>query len=189
MRWFICTCLIAAICVPSLAEPAASKSPEKVEHPFMLWTREDAAKIRKTIRTEPWAKEAYRQMVSTKGRNEDFEDLFRYAVMNDSEAGQRQKKKLLRLINLPHPLGAAVQWRVLAYDVLYHDLTDPQRQALEKKFREYIRYAIKPGGTYDTSVYNNKSNYARYDGENGKYTRTNWLPNIIFPWKISANLM
>ncbi|MFW5841010.1 MAG: hypothetical protein ACOCZE_10550 [Planctomycetota bacterium] len=173
----------------SIAAASQAAEPQDVKHPYMLWTRQDAAKIRKTIETQPWAKQAYEQMVRTKGRNEDFEDLFRYLVMGEAEPGQRQKKKLLKLIDLPHPLGAGVQWRVLAYDVLYDELTPEQRTALEKKFRRYIEYAIKPGGTYDTSVYNNESNYARYDGENGRYTRTNWLPNIIFPWKISANLM
>ena len=93
------------------------------------------------------------------------------------------------MIASPHPLGAALEWRVPAYDLLYDELSAKQRVTIETKFREYIRYAIKPGGTYDTSIYNNERNYARYDGENGSCTRTNWLPNIIFPWKISANLM
>ena len=174
-----------------LAVPACSAAGEgtEAEHPFLLWTKQDLAAMRKTIEAEPWAREAYEQMLSDRGPGQEMRDLFRYAVMGDGEAGETEKKKLLGAVKAPHPLGAAMEFQVLAYDLLYDELTAEQRRAIEKKFREYIRYAIKPGGTYDTSVYNNESNYARYDGENGRYTRTNWLPNIIFPWKLSANLM
>jgi len=171
------------IVVPAAADVS------KTEHPFVLWTKKDLAEMRRKVTTEPWAKKAYEQMTPQRGRCTDAQELFRYAVMGDAEAGAAQKKKLLRVIASPHPLGAAMEFRVLAYDILYDKLSDQQRAAIEKKFREYIRYAVKPGGTYDTSVYNNERDYARYDGENGRYTRTNWLPNIIFPWKLSANLM
>jgi hypothetical protein len=91
-------------------------------------------------------------------------------------------------LKAPDPLGAALHWRILAYDLLYDKLSSDERAAIEERLKRYIQYAIKPGGTYDTSIYNNEKNYARYDGEEGRYTRTNWLPNIIFPWKLSANL-
>ncbi len=179
---------VVAIVLACRVVAVAGEAPQ-VEHPFLLWTKQDLAALRKQIETEPWAREAYTRMGRGKDRCRDLDELFRYAVMGDAEAGAAQKKKLLGVIKASHPLGAAMQWRVLAYDLLYDELTAEQREALERKFREYIRYAIKPGGTYDTSVYNNEKNYARYDGENGRYTRTNWLPNIIFPWKLSANLM
>jgi len=35
--------------------------------------------------------------------------------------------------------------------------------------------------------YNDSKNYSRYDAR--VYTRSNWLPNITWPWKVSANLM
>ncbi len=141
------------------------------------------------IETEPWAGQAYQEMVaSTERDGEDLRLLFRYAVMGDRQAGEIQKKRLLSLIKAPDPLGAALQWRILAYDLLYDELSSDERTNLEQRLRRYIQYAIKPGGTYDTTVYNNEKDYARYDGEDGRYTRTNWLPNIIFPWKLSANL-
>jgi hypothetical protein len=118
-------------------------------------------------------------MVASKDRDGDeLRHLFRYAVMGDREAGAVEKKRLVGLLKAPDPLGAALEWRILAYDLLHDQLTPEERAALEKRFRRYIEYAIKPGGAYDTSVYNNERNYARYDGEDGRYTRTNWLPNI-----------
>ncbi len=187
-RAYLVTLAAALLAAPAFG---AGPKPAQVEHPFLLWTKTDLAAMRRTIETEPWARAAYEQMEAGSGRhvNKELRDLFRYAVMGDAEAGTAARKRLVGLIGKPHPFGAAMQWRVLAYDLLHDDLTADERRSLEAIFREYIRYAIKPGGTYDTSVYNNERNYARYDGENGRYTRTNWLPNIIFPWKLSANLM
>jgi hypothetical protein len=171
-----------------LAGPLAAAAGPK--HPYLLWTRKDLAALRRKIETQPWAREAYRRMVASNERyGDEMRNLFRHAVMGDRAAGEREKRNLLSLLRSPDPLGASMEFHVLAYDVLYDELTAEQRRAVESRFRRYIRYAIKPGGTYDTSLYNNDRNYARYDGENGRYTRTNWLPNIIFPWKLSANLM
>lgn len=181
--------VFAILAAPILTEADAASDVSKVEHPFLLWTKKDVAALREQIETEPWAQNAYDELVASKERGGDeIRNLFRYAVMGDEKAGEIEKANLLRLLKAPDPLGASLEWRILAYDVLYNELMSAERDALEKRFRRYIEYAIKPGGTYDTSLYNNERNYARYDGENGQYTRTNWLPNIIFPWKISANL-
>ncbi len=180
------TILVLAILVVG---PTAAAQQAKVEHPYLLWTQKDLDSLRKKIETQPWAKRAYEEMAASKDRDgEDLRLLFRYAVMGDQEAGEVQKKRLLSLLKAPDPLGAALEWRILAYDLLYNELSTDERTAIERRLRRYIQYAIKPGGTYDASVYNNEKNYARYDGEEGRYTRTNWLPNIIFPWKLSANL-
>jgi len=161
----------------------------KVKHPFLLWTSADLLAMREKIDTQPWAKKAYEEMVSSTDRQGDeIRHLFRYAVMGDQEAGQIEKKRLLSLLEDPDPLGTSLEWRILAYDVLYNELSPNERKAIERRLRRYIQYAVKPGGTYDGRLYSNERNYARYDGDEGRYTRTNWLPNIIFPWKISTNL-
>ena len=177
---------IAGIVLMALAGPALAADLAKVQRPFVLFTKDEVASIRARIEREPWAKAAAEAMAAKAAR--DADELFLYAVMGNRAAGDSQKRKLLSLLKAPDPLGAALEWRLVAYDVLYNELTAEERQALEQRFRRYIQYAIKPGGTYDTDLYNNAVNYARYDGEDGKYTRTNWLPNIIFPWKTSANL-
>ena len=181
--------LLASIVTIACTGLAGAAERGKVERPYLFWTREDLRSLRKRIETQPWAMQAYQEMVASTDRDgEDLRLLFRYAVMEDREAGEIQKKRLLSLLRAPDPLGAALQWRILAYDVLYEELSPEERAGIERRLRRYIQYAIKPGGTYDTSIYNNEKNYARYDGEEGRYTRTNWLPNIIFPWKLSANL-
>ncbi len=172
----------------ALASSVSAADVAKVEHPFLLWTSRDLREMREKIETQPWAKKAYEQMLSAEADGDELRHLFRYAVMGDKEAGEIEKKRLLSLLKAPEPLGASLEWRILAYDLLYHDLSPAERKAIQQRLRRYIRYAIKPGGTYDTSLYNQDRNYARYDGEEGRYTRTNWLPNIIFPWKLSANL-
>ena len=174
----------------SLLPPAAlAAEAAQVDHPYLMWTRKDLGSLRAKIETQSWARQAYEEMASAKNRDgEDLRLLFRYAVMEDQEAGEIQKKRLLGLLKAPEPLGAAIHWRILAYDVLYHELSSEERTGIERRLRRYIEYAIKPGGTYDTGIFNNEKDYARYDGEDGRYTRTNWLPNIIFPWKLSANL-
>jgi len=181
----VLTLMAAVIC----AAPMCAAGPAKVDHPYLLWTGKDLQAMRRTIETQPWAQQAYRAMAASTDRDgEDLRLLFRYAVMGDREAGEIQKKRLLSLLKAQDPLGAALEWRILAYDVLYDQISSDERADIERRLRRYIQYAIKPGGTYDTTIYNNEKNYARYDGEEGRYTRTNWLPNIIFPWKLSANL-
>jgi hypothetical protein len=181
--------VLISLLVSCLAGLASAADLEKVQHPFLLWTAEDLRALRKKIETQPWAKEAYEAMVSSTDRQGDeIRHLFRYAVMQDREAGRIEKQRLLSLLKAPDPLGSSLDWRILAYDVLYPELSDDEREAIERRLRRYVQYAIRPGGTYDATLYNNERNYARYDGEEGHYTRTNWLPNIIFPWKLSANL-
>ncbi|MFC1462886.1 hypothetical protein ACFLQU_04690 [Verrucomicrobiota bacterium] len=160
-----------------------------VEHPYMLWTPDEAARIRKTVETELWAKKAYEDLKTQKGRSEEMRLLFRYGVMGEADAGQQLKGRLMRLAHAPHPLGAAPEFEIIAYDLLHSTLSEGERNKVEKQFREYIVYSITPGSAYDTNLFNNAVNYARYDCEGGRYTRVNWLPNIIFPRKIAANLM
>jgi hypothetical protein len=183
------TLLLTLMSILAGTNGAAAAEAAKAAHPYLLWNRSELQALRDKIETQPWAGQAYEDMVSSSERDgEDMRLLFRYAVMGDRQAGEIEKTRLLSLVKAPDPLGAAIEWRILAYDILYDELSSDERASIEQRLRRYIRYAIKPGGTYDTSIYNNERNYARYDGEQGRYTRTNWLPNIIFPWKLSANL-
>jgi hypothetical protein len=101
---------------------------EKVRHPFLLWTADDRAPMRRKIETEPWARKAYKEMVASTDRNGDeLRHLFRYAVMGDREAGEMEKKKVLGLLKAPDPLGASLEWRILAFDLLYNELTPVDR--------------------------------------------------------------
>ncbi len=170
--------------------PYASARPITVEHPFMLWTADDIAAMKQRVETEPWAKKELKKLLASNDRyGDELRLMFKYAVLGDAKARETMKKELLRITRSPHPLGASLEFHVLYYDLLYNELSKEERDRVAGTFRTYITYAIKPGGAYDERVFNNERNYARYDGEGGRYTRTNWLPNIIFPYKQSANLM
>jgi len=173
----------------AMASAAAWADKPRPAHPYFLWTKKDVAEIRQRIETQPWAKKAYDEMLTTQDKQGDeIRNLFRYAVMGDKAAGDIERKNLAKWVKAPDPLGASIEWRILAYDVLYNDLTAEERTAIEERLKRYITYANEPGMAYNAKLFNNAVNYARYDGENGRYTRTNWLPNIIWPWKTSSNL-
>lgn len=107
--------------------------------------------------------------------------------MGDSEAGEQEKKELMRTVRSPFPHGAAQYINVLRYDQLYGLLTAAERRDVEGCFRNYIEQVVFRRAILDKSVFNDSRNYSRYDART--YSRSNWLPNITWPWKLSANLM
>jgi hypothetical protein len=147
-------------------------------HPFILWTKAEAAAIRRRIDTEPWAKPQYEAMLKEKGNGQTFRNLFRYQVMGDESVVDAEKKYLVSLIgNDPRKfLGDTGGGRhydqylsVLRYDVLYDRLSGPQRQGLEDTFRDFIRHHCEE--------------------ETLRFTRTSWLPNMQWPRPMTAHLM
>lgn len=154
------------------------------EHPFILWTRDDLAAIRAKLEKEPWAMLALERMVAEK---DPTAGLLRAAALGDAAAAEAEKKELLRMVRSPRPQGAAQEINVLRYDLLYGQLSPDERREVEACFRAYIEDHVAKRAIFDPEVFNNSRNYARYDAR--KYGRANWLPNIIWPWKVSGNLM
>ncbi len=149
-----------------------------VEHPFMLWTRTEAAVIRKRIESEPWAKARYEAMLKDKRECATVRNLFRVLVMGDDAPVEAEKKYLLSLIgNDPRKfLGDTGGGRhydqylsVLRYDALYDRLSETEREGLEKTFRDFIKHHCEE--------------------ETLKFTRTSWLPNMQWPRPMTAHLM
>lgn len=104
-------------------------------HPFLLWTPTEAAKLRKTIENESWAKKAVAELPPVTGRRDTlFPNLFRYVVLGDKEAGEFEKKKLLA------GKGNAVA-AALRYDCLYDLLTPPERKQVEASLRKQVARA------------------------------------------------
>jgi hypothetical protein len=127
-------------------------------HPFLLWTPEEAAQLRKTIETRPWAQRAYAELPPVDGRGSSaFANLLRYTVMGDEAAGQHEKKLLLA--GKGSPVAQA-----LRYDCLYDVLTPAERQRVEKRFRSAVRGAM---GTLRKQTWMN---------------RYNILPNLTYFW-------
>jgi len=163
------------------------------DHPFILWTRDDVAELKRRIETEPWARSAWDAWMAAKKDDHRtphpliLRNLARWAVLGDREAAEQEKKELFRVLQSPIPLGGAQEVTILRYDLLYDLLGPDERKAFESAARVYIDQAIFHNAVFDPQIFNDSARYSRYDAK--KYTRTNWLPNIIWPRKVSANLM
>ncbi len=94
---------------------------------------------------------------------------------------------MLGKLRTKQPLGGAQWLNVLRYDLTHDLLTEDERTEIEGIFREYIRTAIHENALFDPEVFNDERNFSRYDAKT--YTLRNWLPNIVWPRRLSANLM
>ncbi len=144
------------------------------EHPYMLWTRDEAAALKRRIDTDPEAKLQYAKMVQRASSSGCFRNLFDYLVLGDERAGEREKKLLLGFIGT-HPDRAPVKRAhydcyesALRYDVLYDALSVAERRGVENTFRAYIDHQLR---------------------DRKRYTRTSWLPNMQWPRPMAAHLM
>jgi len=171
------------------------------DHPFLLWTKEEAAAIRKRIETDPVAKQQYDRMASTtisKG-NPTVWNLFNYLVLEDKAAGEQEKVKLREFIGKkPDPLTwenvdlKNFKWNTgmpssgdrhqrdeqtlntLRYDVLYDILTPEERVGIEQAMRTYIQFHLDGAPPRHPDF---------------AYTRVGWLPNMHWPRAIGTHLM
>jgi hypothetical protein len=134
--------VLAAVCYcVLLGDSLATAAPREVAHPFLLWTRDEAAAIRKRIEIEPWAKPQYEAMLQEKGLGQTFRNLFRYQVMGDESAVEAEKKYLVSLIGdnprrFKGDTGGGRHYdqylSVLRYDALYDRLSPAEREGLER---------------------------------------------------------
>ena len=172
------TWLVVSLCLVGSVPCAAEKRAAPAQHPFMLWTRDEAAAIRRRIEREPWAAAAYKEMTAEKGLGQTFRNLFRYLVMGDETVVEPEKKYLVSLIgNDPRKfLGDTGGGRhydqylnVLRYDALYDRLSAAERRGLQDTFRDFIRHHCEE--------------------ETLRFTRSSWLPNMQWPRPMTAHLM
>src|SRR5205814_1106482 len=75
--------LVLVTSAVTLVAGLPSSPARAAEHPYLLWTKQEAAEARERIETEPWAKQRYEQMLAEKGLGQPFRNLFRYQVMGD----------------------------------------------------------------------------------------------------------
>jgi hypothetical protein len=171
-----------------------------VEHPFILWTPAEAAAIRARLAQDP---DAQAQLVAMRESsaardNPTVWNLFRYAVLQEEEAGQRELAALRGFIGRrPDPLTwdvdpKTLKWNVgmpssgdshmrdeqtlqtLRYDTLYHLLTAQERTGVEAALRSYIDFHLDGHQPWHPSF---------------RYDRTSWLPNMHWPRAIGTHLM
>ena len=133
------TITILTVLIISFAAPLAALAGfHDTPHPFMIWTRDEAARIRQRVESEPWAKKEYARLLrddSPLGKT--FRELFRYVVMGDRKAGEAQRDYLLKIINTsPRQFENLDQdgrhfdcyLDALHYDAV-HDLLTPSRRS------------------------------------------------------------
>lgn len=194
------TFTLAAVLPVSSADNVSTDSFCPAEHPFLLWTVEEAEALRERIHGNPVAKRQYENMLTTeigKG-NPTLLNLFKYMVMGDQAAGEYELKKLRGFIGKrPEPMTwdidlESLQWNVgmpsagdshqrdeqtlntLRYDVLYHLLSKAERQGVEQSMKDYIQFHLEGGLPRHPAF---------------RYDRMSWLPNMHWPRAIGTHLM
>lgn len=175
----VCTALLT-VC------SAATVAPAEVDRPFVMWTADELAEIRERIENESWARQWW-QMEPANSADRALRDLLAWQLYDDEQAADKQKQILMGDIRSTPPLGGAQWVNVVRFDMLYERLTPAERSECERVFRRYIDHAIFENALFDPDVFNDERNYSRYDAK--FYRRENWLPNIVWPRRISANLM
>ena len=130
----------------------------EVEHPYMLWSRQEAKELRAKILSEPWAQEKFVarfQKITNAWHRSTAENLFFYTMTGDRDAAEAEKTALLGFINAPPLVKDMTDWRwhhvdhydmAVRYDVFYHELTAGQRNALEETFRRLAAFGIEEEG-------------------------------------------
>jgi hypothetical protein len=154
----------------TLVQPAAGAS--LPERPFILWSKADAARIRSRIASEEWARRVYEErIVKGPGEMAFLRNLFRYLVMGDAEAAEREKKELLGFAGAPvGDKRRSMQWpNVLRYDTLYDLLSPDERKAIEETFRRHVQWQI--------------------DEKELSHTHLSFLPNMEYSRPMSHHLM
>ncbi len=186
--WFL---LLLSFCVSVTAR-----------EPIFWWTSTEAAEIRTHIETHPLGQAQLQKTLSqtTQRRfgQSHLVNLFRFAVLEDQEAGEKEKRELLKLIGQkPEPLTwnvdpKTLKWNegmpssgdrhmrddqslnIWRYDVLYDLLTEEEREGIEASFRQYIQFHLDGA-------------FPRHP--QFSYSRTGWLPNMHWPRAQGTHLM
>ncbi|MBM4034615.1 MAG: hypothetical protein FJ291_22965 [Planctomycetes bacterium] len=185
-----------------LASAPALAAMRDVPHPFLLWTRDEAAALRKRIKADPSAQKQFERMEKMetgRGGNATMLNLFKHLVLGDEKAGEREKAELLKFIGTrPEPMTWPPEqqkdfvWNkgmpsagdrhmrdertlyTLRYDALYGQLSPDERKGVEDAFRAYIRFHLDGHKPWHPDF---------------RYDRTSWLPNMHWPRAIGTHLM
>ena len=127
---------------------------ERVQHPFLLWTKEEAAAIRRRIETEPWAKKQFEATLKPQAepsQRRTIDNLFLYLVMGDKNVVEYERDRLKHFIGCPPFVKDDMDWmwhrvdhyqHALRYDVLYDELNEYERRGLYETFRRMALYAV-----------------------------------------------
>ena len=188
-----------------------------VPHPFLLWTKDDAAAIRKRIETDPIAKQQLAIMVKRDSQpvgkggqgNPNLLHLFQYLVLDDQKAGEAEKKELLTFIGkVPEPMTDEFKasWAARIKEAGSEDATWQRGMAsfADRHMRdEQTLNALRYDVLYDmlapeerAGVEKSMRAYIQFhlDGHKPwhpdfKYSKAGWLPNMSWPRAIGTHVM
>lgn len=207
--------LLTAAALLTLAPAPAVAAMRQVEHPFLLWTREEAAALKQRIDTDPQARAQYDRMVSmetgnAKHANRTMLNLFNYAVMGDKAAGAREKAELLKFIGtVPEPLTEEFKREIQKrldevggdWDKIWTrgNASFADRHMRDEQTLNTLRYDVLYHELTDeqrAGVQKALRSYVQFhlDGHKPwhadfRYTKPGWLPNMSWPRTIGTHLM
>jgi hypothetical protein len=161
---------LAALGAPGPAD--GGESPAPAPHPFILWTREEAAAIKKRIETVPWIKDRAESFL-----NDDLDpdtrgtigNLFRYLVLGDKAVVDSEKQLLVDFIATPPYQRDPFDWQwhhvdhyemALRYDVLYDELNPGERRSIDATFRQMAVYGIENERIRQWEAYSRMASHA-----------------------------
>lgn len=152
------------------------------ERPFIFMNRRDVEAAKRRWK-EPWARQAFEVSVSHGGGTDKawpFHDAFRAMVLEDEAVAKKEKARLLSFIGADvskTPPREDRLWDVMRYDMLYDRLTEEERKGVEDTFRKWIHYHLH-------EYWRGRTNFIKEEGKppwDTRYTRVNWLPNMLYP--------
>lgn len=132
-----------------------SHAPAGEAGPFLLWTRAEAAALRKHILANDWAQEKVQAMVraaESPAQRRTIDNLFLYAVLGEKSVVEAETAPLIDFIGSAPYKVDPFHWmwhhvdryqHVLRYDVLQDELAPHQRRALDITFRRIAIHGIK----------------------------------------------
>ncbi len=206
----LCVCGGSALA----AEPPQMKD---VQHPFILWTKDEAAEIKHRIDTDPGAKEQLSRMIArdSKGGKGDSGNpavlnLFKFSVLGDQKAGETEKAELLKFIGqVPEPLTDAFKAKVAARiaevggdeDKIWTrgNASFGDAHMRDEQTQNALRYDV----LYDiltpeqrAGVEKSMHVYIQFHLDGHKpwhpdfhYSKAGWLPNMSWPRAIGTHVM
>lgn len=208
--------LAGVMVVLAAASPVWAQMKE-VAHPYMLWTRDEAAAIKKRIDTDPAAQEQLARMRQRDARpagkgsnsNPNLFNLFAYQVLGDEKAGQAELAALRQFIGtVPEPLTerfkTEIQRRLDAvggdWDKIWTrgNASWADRHMRDEPTLQALRYDV----LYDLLTPAERKGVAEalrayvqfhLDGHKPwhadfKYSKVGWLPNMSWPRAIGTHI-
>jgi len=166
-----------------LAGMAARGDFKSCERPFILMNKAEIEGARRRL-TEPWAEEAVKPSLyldpSGNRPAHPYHGAFEVMVRGNEAAAKAEKQKLLKFIGEDVTKSKPRSNRfdqVIRYDMLYDRLTDKERKAVEDTFRKWIHYHLH-------DYWRGRKSIVIKEGEpprDTRYSRLNWLPNMLHP--------